>query len=160
MSSNPDTSKEGGRDLAYALYVLARNGVAPGGDLRYIADTKINDLSTPIAKAQVAAALAMLGDQARADRVYLAALNDIAPQPKLQLGRADFGSALRDSIDPISVWEKNATSRMVTLPDTRLRLVVPANVRFALAAVLMPGGYCMWIRLAFACTRNCACGPL
>ena len=93
----PDPSKNGGRDLAYALYVLARNGVAPVGDLRYFADTKLSDLATPIAKAQVAAALAMLGDKARADRVYLAALDAIAPQPKLdsrprrlRLGAARF----------------------------------------------------------------------
>jgi alpha-2-macroglobulin len=97
VASAPDPNKNGGRDLAYALYVLARNGAAPVGDLRYIADTKLNDLATPIAKAQVAAALAMLGDKARADRVYLAALDAIAPQPKLDLGRADYGSELRDS---------------------------------------------------------------
>ena len=76
---------------------LARNGVAPVGDLRYIADTKLDDIATPIAKAQFAAALAMLGDKTRADRVYLAALDAISPQPKLDLGRADYGSALRDS---------------------------------------------------------------
>ena len=92
-----DPSKNGGRDLSYALYVLARNGAAPVGDLRYIADTKLGEIATPIAKAQIAAALAMLGDKARADHVYLAALNAISPQPKLELGRADYGSALRDS---------------------------------------------------------------
>ncbi len=96
-ANTTDVSKDGGRALAYAFYVLARNGSAPVGDLRYIADVKLSELSTPIAKAQVAAALAMLGDKKRADRVYLAALDAIAPQPKLQLGRADFGSALRDS---------------------------------------------------------------
>ena len=58
---------------------------------------KLSDVATPIAKAQIAAALAMVGDKARADNVYLAALNAIAPQPKLELGRADFGSALRDA---------------------------------------------------------------
>src|SRR5664280_728584 len=68
VAGAPDPNKNGGRDLAYALYVLARNGVAPVGDLRYIADTKLNDLATPIAKAQIAAALAMLGDKARAAR--------------------------------------------------------------------------------------------
>ena len=52
-----DPGKNGGRDLAYALYVLARNGAAPVGDLRYIADTKLDSLETSIAKAQVAAAL-------------------------------------------------------------------------------------------------------
>ncbi len=117
VASTPDPSKNGGRDLAYALYVLARNGVAPVGDLRYIADTKLNDLATPIAKAQIAAALAMLGDKARADRVYLAALNDIAPQPKLDLGRADYGSALRDSAALVTL----ASEGRATAKDHRRR---------------------------------------
>jgi uncharacterized protein YfaS (alpha-2-macroglobulin family) len=97
VAATPDTNKNGGRDLAYAFYVLARNGVAPIGDLRYIADTRLGDVETPIAKAQIAAALAMLGDKTRADRVYRAALDAIAPQPKLDLGREDYGSTLRDS---------------------------------------------------------------
>ncbi|HLA21086.1 MAG TPA: alpha-2-macroglobulin family protein, partial [Pseudolabrys sp.] len=97
VGSAPEPVKDGGRELAYALYVLARNAAAPVGDLRYIADVKLADVATPIGKAQIAAALSMLGDKARADRVYLAALDAIAPQPKLELGRADFGSALRDS---------------------------------------------------------------
>ncbi|MDO9412428.1 MAG: alpha-2-macroglobulin [Pseudolabrys sp.] len=97
VATAPEPNKDGGRELSYALYVLARNGAAPVGDLRYIADTKLNDLATPIAKAQIAAALSMLGDKARADTVYLAALSAIAPQPRLDIGRADFGSALRDA---------------------------------------------------------------
>ncbi len=114
VASTPDPSKDGGRDLAYALYVLARNGVAPVGDLRYIADTKLGDLTTPIAKAQVAAALSMLGDKARADRVYLAALDAIAPQPKLDLGRADYGSVLRDSAALVTLAsEGRATQRTI-----------------------------------------------
>ncbi len=68
-----EPEKDGGRDLAYGLYVLARNGAAPIGDLRYLADTKLNNLATPIAKAQLAAALALVGDKARAERVYGAA---------------------------------------------------------------------------------------
>ena len=55
-ASEPE--KDGGRDLAYGLYVLARNGAAPIGDLRYLADTKLNNLATSIAKSQLAAALA------------------------------------------------------------------------------------------------------
>jgi uncharacterized protein YfaS (alpha-2-macroglobulin family) len=97
VASAPEPGKNGGRELAYALYVLARNGAAPVGDLRYIADVKLADVATPIGKAQIAAALGMLGDKERSDRVYLAALDAITPQPKLELGRADFGSALRDS---------------------------------------------------------------
>ena len=69
VATAPDPSKNGGADLAYALYVLARNGAAPIGDLRYIADVQIGKIETPIAKAQIAAALGMLGDKTRADRV-------------------------------------------------------------------------------------------
>ena len=54
-----EPEKDGGRDLAYGLYVLARNGTAPIGDLRYLADTKLNNLATPIAKSQLAAALGL-----------------------------------------------------------------------------------------------------
>ncbi len=39
-----DPDKNGGTDLAYALYVLARNGAAPIGDLRYLADAKLDAL--------------------------------------------------------------------------------------------------------------------
>ncbi len=70
-----EPEKNGGRDLAYGLYVLARNGAAPIGDLRYLADTKLGNLATPISKSQLAAALALVGDKARAERVYTAALD-------------------------------------------------------------------------------------
>jgi alpha-2-macroglobulin len=94
----PEPSKDGGRELAYAFYVLARNGLAPLGDLRYIADAKLDDIATPIAQAQIAAALGMLGDRVRADRAYAVALNSIAPRPQLQLfSRPDYGSILRDA---------------------------------------------------------------
>ena len=95
--SQTDPAKEGGSDLAYVYYVLARNGTAPLGDLRYLADTRLDALKTPIAKAQLAAALGMLGDKTRAERVYNAALEDIPAQPKLEFGRTDYGSSLRDA---------------------------------------------------------------
>jgi uncharacterized protein YfaS (alpha-2-macroglobulin family) len=117
----PDPSKDGGRELAYALYVLARNGAAPVGDLRYYADTKLSDFATPIAKAQIAAALAMLGDKTRADRVYLAALDAIAPQPKLELGRADFGSALRDAAALVTLASEGRAPQK-TIDDAVLRV--------------------------------------
>ena len=92
VANAPEPDKDGGRNLAYALYVLARNGAAPLGDLRYLADAKLGALATPIAKAQVAAALGLLGDRARSDRVYAAALEAIVPQPKPEFGREDYGS--------------------------------------------------------------------
>ncbi|MGI9405887.1 MAG: alpha-2-macroglobulin family protein, partial [Hyphomicrobiaceae bacterium] len=45
--------KSGGEAVAYSLYVLARNGRAPIGDLRYYADTRLENFSTPLAKAQL-----------------------------------------------------------------------------------------------------------
>ncbi|NVN86191.1 MAG: alpha-2-macroglobulin family protein [Rhodopseudomonas sp.] len=98
-----EPEKDGGRDLAYGLYVLARNGSAPIGDLRYLADTKLDKLATPIAKSQLAAALALVGDRSRAERVYAAALESLKPKPVLQFGRVDYGSALRDAAALVSL---------------------------------------------------------
>ncbi|HEX4408262.1 MAG TPA: MG2 domain-containing protein [Xanthobacteraceae bacterium] len=117
-----DPGKNGGTDLAYALYVLARNGTAPVGDLRYLADAKLDALSTPIAKAQVAAALAFVGDRARAEKVYAAALAAIAPQPQPDLiGREDYGSTLRDAAALVTLAsEGNASSATVQAAVARV----------------------------------------
>ena len=121
VATAPEAAKNGGRELAYALYVLARNGAAPIGDLRYLADVKLSDVATPIAKAQLAAALAMVGDKGRADNVYLAALAAISPQPKLDLGRGDFGSALRDAAALVTLASEGRASPK-TIDDAVLRI--------------------------------------
>ena len=110
-----DPAKEVNSEIAYVYYVLARNGVAPLGDLRYLADTKLDGLKTPIAKAQLAAALGMLGDKTRAERVYAAALDDIAPQPKLELGRTDYGSSLRDASAFVALASEGSAPRATIL---------------------------------------------
>jgi uncharacterized protein YfaS (alpha-2-macroglobulin family) len=86
--------EKGGEARAYALYVLARNGRAPIGELRYYADTRLDRFSTPLAKAQLGAALAMLGDRERAERVFRTALGSDQPDENT---RQDFGSTLRDN---------------------------------------------------------------
>jgi uncharacterized protein YfaS (alpha-2-macroglobulin family) len=106
-----EPEKDGGRDLAYGLYVLARNGAAPIGDLRYLADTKLKDLATPIAKSQLAAALALVGDRNRAERVYASALSDLEPKPVLIFGRTDYGSSLRDAAAYISLASEGNAPR-------------------------------------------------
>ncbi|RED27624.1 hypothetical protein BJ123_12638 [Rhodopseudomonas thermotolerans] len=106
-----EPEKDGGRDLAYGLYVLARNGAAPIGDLRYLADTKLDKLATPIAKAQLAAALALVGDRARAERVYAAAADSLNPKPSLVFGRTDYGSALRDAAALVSLASEGSAPR-------------------------------------------------
>ena len=91
--------KQGGEDRAYALYVLARNGRAPIGDLRYYADTRLDRFTTPLAKAQLGAALAMMGDKTRAETAFASALDSLdVPEPTGAFGyRGDYGSDLRDS---------------------------------------------------------------
>src|SRR5690606_2613888 len=85
----------GGEDVAYALYVLARNGRASIGDLRYYGEVKLGSFATPLAKAQVAAALALYGDRERAAGAFQQAVAAIG-EPAPSGFRADYGSALRD----------------------------------------------------------------
>ncbi|VAW05362.1 PAN domain protein, partial [hydrothermal vent metagenome] len=89
---------EGGQDLAYALMVLAREGAARMGDLRYFADVKAEAFSTPLAAAQLGAALASYGDQTRADRMFTRAqyLMNNPKGAERQVWRADYGTRLRD----------------------------------------------------------------
>lgn len=111
VNNADEPSKDGGRDLAYALYVLAKNGTAPIGDLRYLADTQLNNIATPIAKSQLAAALALVGDRPRAERVYAAALQAIEPKPSLVFGRQDYGSSLRDAAALVSLASEGNAPR-------------------------------------------------
>ncbi|WP_050518002.1 alpha-2-macroglobulin family protein [Pseudorhodobacter antarcticus] len=90
---------EGGEALAYALMVLAREGAAAIGDLRYYADVKGDAFATPIAQAQLGAALASYGDQRRADAMFARAGARIAADglEEAQVYRADYGTARRDA---------------------------------------------------------------
>ncbi len=89
----------GGEEIAYALLVLAREGAAQMGDLRYYADVKGDGFATPLAAAQLGAALAAYGDQRRADRMFARAAQMIGSegQNEARLWRADFGTRLRDT---------------------------------------------------------------
>src|SRR5260221_2661601 len=116
-----EPEKDGGRNLAYGLYVLARNGTAPIGDLRYLADTRLNNLATPIAKSQLAAALALVGDKGRAERDYAAALESLAPKPVLEFGRTDYASRFRDAPALVSLPAQGNAPR-ATLTQAVLRV--------------------------------------
>ena len=95
----PDFDQDGG-PYAYALMVLAREGAAAIGDLRYFADVKAEAFDTPIAAAQLAAALASYGDQRRADAMFNRAAELVAgraAEEDAQAWRADYGTRLRDA---------------------------------------------------------------
>jgi len=89
---------KGGEEIAYALHVLAREGAAAIGDLRYYADVKAGDFGTPMALAQLGAALAAYGDQPRADRLFAAANSRVlGARPEAAIWRDDYGTARRDA---------------------------------------------------------------
>ncbi|TGD67827.1 alpha-2-macroglobulin family protein [Tabrizicola sp. WMC-M-20] len=94
------TSNGVGEALAYALMVLAREGTAAIGDLRYYADVKGDDFRTALAQAQLGAALASYGDQPRADAMFRRAgsrLLALSTTETEQTFRTDYGTNFRDA---------------------------------------------------------------
>lgn len=97
LSANTNV-KDNGNEIAYALYVLARNKKASISDLRYYADTMLNDFPTPLSKAHLAAALALYGDAQRSRNIFVDSLQ-MSQQglvTKVSFARSDYGSSLRD----------------------------------------------------------------
>ncbi len=86
-----------GNEIAYALYVLARNRKAAISDLRYYADTKLPEFSSPLARAQIAGALGLYGDAQRSMTIFSNALGlSRETVMNASLSRTDYGSSLRD----------------------------------------------------------------
>ncbi|MEP2532967.1 alpha-2-macroglobulin family protein [Shimia sp.] len=126
----PDFDK-GGEDIAYAILVLAREGAAAMGDLRYYADVKAEAFGTPLAAAQLGAALAYYGDQTRADRMFRQAANQVEnlwSQNPSQLWRADYGTRLRDAAGVLTLaveagstaFDRNQLATRVSAPGRTL----------------------------------------
>lgn len=88
--------KDQGNEIAYALYVLARNRKAAISDLRYYADTKLAEFPTPLARAHLAAALSLYGDAQRSQSIFTNALQQSTLVTNVSLVRSDYGSSLRD----------------------------------------------------------------
>ncbi len=102
--------ENGGEGRAYALYVLARNGRAPIGELRYYVDTRLDRFSTPLAQAQLGAALSMLGDKARAEKALQAALKTIADKDD-GITRRDYGTGVRDGAALITLASETGLAK-------------------------------------------------
>ena len=129
----------GGEALAYSLMVLAREGAAAIGDLRYYADVKGDAFATPTAMAQLGAALAAYGEQARADAMFAraAAALDAAPTEVEQVFRADYGTTYRDAaavltlaveagsnaVDREALTDRIATSGMLSTQESTWALL-------------------------------------
>jgi len=92
-----------GSEIAYALYVLARNKKASIGDLRYYADTQLEAFTSPMAVAQLAASLALYGDTQRSEATFQAALRLAKSTSDYDYYRSDYGSPLRDGAAMLSL---------------------------------------------------------
>jgi len=91
--SNDTTDYLRRRAAAYAHYVLARAGRADLSDLRYFHDSLLEGAPSPLAKAHIGAALAMMGDRARANSAFEKAGEAIG----WQNGGDYYQTALRDA---------------------------------------------------------------
>jgi uncharacterized protein YfaS (alpha-2-macroglobulin family) len=87
---------ERGNEMAYALYVLARNRRAAISDLRYYADTMLEQFPTELSRAHIAASLALYGDHDRSERIFAGAARQSGLLVNVSWNRSDYGSALRD----------------------------------------------------------------
>ena len=106
-----DVKPETASGLAYSAYVLARNGRPVMGDLRYLVDTKLEEFTTPLARAQLGAALALLGDKGRAATAFHSALDLLDRQRTEEVWRADYGSKLRDSVATVALLAETNGAR-------------------------------------------------
>ncbi len=91
------TSRDNDSEIAYAAYVLARNGRPVMGDLRYLADNKLEQMKSPLARAQIGAALALLGDKVRGGAVFSSAMQRLAVTQTKDIDSSHYGSRLRDA---------------------------------------------------------------
>lgn len=117
-----------GAEIAYALYVLARNRRASAGDLRYYADTQLEAFATPLARAQLAAGLSLYGDSGRAETAFRSAFSlaqdaAVAANP----ARSDYGSPLRDGAAMLALAVE--TRPLPPLVPEMVRLVAAADKR-------------------------------
>ncbi len=109
-----------GSEIAYAAYVLARNGRSVMGDLRYLADTQIASFKTPLARGQIAAALALLGDRGRSQAAFAAAVQRLRDTRDDGTYRPDYGSRLRDGAGLLALASETNASRDAVLPVSRV----------------------------------------
>jgi alpha-2-macroglobulin len=122
VANTTDITSKNGANIAYAVYVLARNGRPVMGDLRYLAETKIEAFDTALAQAQIGAALALLGDRGRATKAFEAGARALATAETSKYSRADYGSLLRDSAGFLALAaEANVNTSLISQAALKLQ---------------------------------------
>ncbi|WP_395458219.1 MG2 domain-containing protein [Azospirillum melinis] len=109
---------------AYALHTLALAGVSLPGPARYLHDTALEKLPTPLAKGQLGAALARMGDQERAASAFDSAVGHLAREE----WHVDYGSTVRDSAALVALMTE------VNMAGTRIPALIDRLPASATAA--------------------------
>jgi uncharacterized protein YfaS (alpha-2-macroglobulin family) len=116
LAEASDSENEDAESLAaqsYRLYVLAMAGQGRPGAARVLAEN-LDKLPTPLARAQLGAALALAHDRPRAEAAFKAALD----APARRWWYKDYGTALRDQMATAVLLKESGL-----LPDRLTRLV-------------------------------------
>ncbi len=136
--------QRGGQGIAYALMVLAREGRANIGDLRYYADARADAMATPMALAQLGAGLAFYGDRRRAETMFRKAVTMLRlgrDRPEDMFWRVDYGSRLRDAAAVLALAAESGA-------DMRDRDLLIGMLRPALEGRVLSTQESMWTLLA------------
>ncbi|MCB8822787.1 alpha-2-macroglobulin family protein [Microvirga rosea] len=118
--ANTTQVEDNAATLAYAAYVLARNGRPVMGDLRYLADTKLSAFASPLARGQIAAALALLGDRGRAQKAFASAVEQLKAERDTGGFRSDYGSRLRDGAGLLTLASETDNIPAVMTPVAKI----------------------------------------
>ncbi|WP_310540653.1 alpha-2-macroglobulin [Phenylobacterium sp.] len=166
-AGSPDASKKAtasmrSRASAYALYVLAKGGRGDLGRLRWWHDVQMKSESSPLAKAQVGAGLALMGDHARARSAlrqairslgyreesdwYQSPLRDLAAVIALAYEAGESGMArglqgrLENAVKDPDSLNTQEQARLLQAAHFMLKAAGPMKVTAAGATPLSPAG--------------------
>ena len=132
------------RSVAYAAYVLAKAGRMDRARLRYLHDDKLKEIGSPLARAQIGAALYMIGDNARAKSAFdqaEAALGYVNTGDYYQTTRRDLAGVLALAQEAKQTDRVNRLSQRVAqdMPEPD-RLTTQEKAFLLLAANALSGG--------------------
>ncbi len=117
-ASEQDTGPTRGAAQVYAAYVLALAGEAPAGAIRVL-QTRADQLPTPLARAQLAAALVHIAEPDAARALF----REVLANPGRNFWwQRDYGTALRDQAATAVLVQE---SGLHLVPPTRLAALLP-----------------------------------
>jgi uncharacterized protein YfaS (alpha-2-macroglobulin family) len=142
--TNDTAQKLMDRSIAYAAYVLAKAGRMDKARLRYLHDDRLNRIESPLSKAQIGAALYMIGDNARAKSAFDAAeasLGYVNNGDYYQTARRDLAGVLALAQEARQTDRVKRLSQRVAqdLPEPD-RLTTQEKAFLLLAANALSGG--------------------